>query len=423
MASDRIETRYGGFASYFDVAPLKEIAQVQTGPFGSQLHKEDYVEDGTPIITVEHLGDNRILHIDLPRVSDSDRDRLSKYSLIEGDIVFSRVGSVDRRALVRKPEAGWLFSGRCLRVRPNRSRVDPEYLSYFFALPAFREYIRAIAVGVTMPSLNTSILEGVEIVFPRDLKEQRAIARALGALDKRIEVNGRMSVSLEAIAHSVFSQWYAELARSVERVPAETLREQGVLEIGDGYRAKNTEMGAPGLPFIRAGNLQGDIDTHGAELLSTASVARAGNKISRTGDVAFTSKGTVGRFSFVTASTPEFVYSPQVCFWRSVNSDAVAPSVLYAWMLTNEFQRQIDAVATQTDMAPYVSLQDQRRMLVPKFPTSQSELARRLDSVFNRRGINLAHARTLSQIRDEVLPELIHGRIRLDSAHRQSQDA
>ena len=73
---------------------------VQTGPFGSQLHQKDYVEKGTPIITVEHLGDNRISHQDLPRITEQDKERLKKYTLKTGDIVFSRVGSVDRRALV-----------------------------------------------------------------------------------------------------------------------------------------------------------------------------------------------------------------------------------------------------------------------------------------------------------------------------------
>ena len=115
------ETVYGRFSSDFVedclVNLCDQINGIQTGPFGSQLHKKDYVSVGTPIITVEHLGDNRILHEDIPHVSDHDRERLSKYILHGGDIVFSRVGSVDRRALVKEAEIGWLFSGRCLSVK------------------------------------------------------------------------------------------------------------------------------------------------------------------------------------------------------------------------------------------------------------------------------------------------------------------
>ena len=93
---------YGRVPVEYVEEPLENLCVpergIQTGPFGSQLHKRDYVSDGTPIVTVEHLGDNRLVHRDLPRVSDKDRDRLSKYRLKAGDIVFSRVGSVDRRA-------------------------------------------------------------------------------------------------------------------------------------------------------------------------------------------------------------------------------------------------------------------------------------------------------------------------------------
>jgi type I restriction enzyme S subunit len=72
---------------------LEDVATVQTGPFGSQLHQKDYVEIGAPIITVEHLGDNRITYQNLPKVTKEDKERLKKYHLQEGDVVFSRVGS------------------------------------------------------------------------------------------------------------------------------------------------------------------------------------------------------------------------------------------------------------------------------------------------------------------------------------------
>lgn len=88
---------------------LLDIAEVQTGPFGSQLHNEDYVTVGTPIVTVEHLGNRQFSKQNLPLVSNDDRKRLSKYSLQEGDIVFSRVGSVDRCSYVTESENGWFF--------------------------------------------------------------------------------------------------------------------------------------------------------------------------------------------------------------------------------------------------------------------------------------------------------------------------
>lgn len=147
-------------------ATVGEFASVQTGPFGSQLHNEDYVESGTPIITVEHMDGKYIAHRNLPLVSQNDVDRLRKYDLHTGDIVFSRVGSVDRAVMVSQHEDGWLFSGRCLRVRP----YDPNTGSYFlwwFNQPVIRQLVTASAVGATMPSINTSILNSIRIVFPQ----------------------------------------------------------------------------------------------------------------------------------------------------------------------------------------------------------------------------------------------------------------
>ena len=123
--------------------------------------------------------------------------------------MFSRVGSVDRRALVHDTEDGWLFSGRCLRVRPDDSKIDSPYLSYFFGLPAFQEYIRSIAVGATMPSLNTNILANVSIAYP-PLREQRAIAHVLGTLDDKIELNRRMNETLEEMARALFRSWFVD---------------------------------------------------------------------------------------------------------------------------------------------------------------------------------------------------------------------
>ena len=147
-------------------ATVGDFASVQTGPFGSQLHNEDYVESGTPIITVEHMDGKYIAHRNLPLVSQNDVDRLRKYDLHTGDIVFSRVGSVDRAVMVSQHEDGWLFSGRCLRVRP----YDPNTGSYFLwwvKQTVIRQLVTASAVGATMPSINTSILNSIRIVFPQ----------------------------------------------------------------------------------------------------------------------------------------------------------------------------------------------------------------------------------------------------------------
>lgn len=175
---------------------LSEIADIQTGPFGSQLHNEDYVDFGTPIVTVEHLGHRRFTTQNLPFVSDADEKRLSKYAMRTGDTIFSRVGSVDRCSFVSTAENGWLFSGRCLRVRPGEN-IDGLFLYYYLSSKPVAQYIRNIAVGATMPSINTTLLGEVPVTLPGHDKQVK-IASVLSAFDDMIEVNRQTNDYLAA---------------------------------------------------------------------------------------------------------------------------------------------------------------------------------------------------------------------------------
>lgn len=176
---------------------LKDLAEIQTGSFGSQLHKEDYAANGTPIATVEHLGNKVFSEQNLPHVSEADKSRLSKYVLKTGDIVFSRVGSVDRRSFVEPQHEGWIFSGRRLRVRP-RDQINPLFLYYYFNLEETKFFIRNIAVGSTMPSINTKLLGTVEIVYPK-LEVQERIASILASIDERIALNALVNKRKERV--------------------------------------------------------------------------------------------------------------------------------------------------------------------------------------------------------------------------------
>jgi type I restriction enzyme S subunit len=158
---------------------------IQTGPFGSELHAGDYVEQGMPIITVEHLIDSRISHLNVPKVDAEDYQRLIKYRLETGDLVFSRVGAIDRCSIVTKKENGWLFSGRCLRVRPG-SLFNPYFQLHQLNFYRSSRWILANAVGSTMKCLNTTILSRVPIVRP-EKQEQDWIAERLLESEQSVE--------------------------------------------------------------------------------------------------------------------------------------------------------------------------------------------------------------------------------------------
>ena len=298
-------------------------------------------------------------------------------------------------------------------LRPAKN-VDGAFLAYW--LLAHKPDLLASVdhAGHGTGRLVTDTLKRKVVHLP-PLAEQKAIAAVLGSLDDKIELNRRMNATLEAMARALFANWIQSQASKIEAHSIQVLIDRRVLLIGDGYRAKNSEMGTDGLPFIRAGNLKSDgLDLAGAEILSARSVAAAGHKVGKVGDVAFTSKGTVGRITRVSSKTGAFVYSPQVCFWRSIVPEQLHPNVLFRWMCTDAFTCQVDAVSTQTDMAPYVSLQDQRKMIIQLPPPSaQKEIAKHLEPIDDKIASNAEQSRTLAALRDTLLPKLLSGEIRV----------
>lgn len=191
--------------SRYEVQRISDFAEIKTGPFGSALHQADYRATGTPIVTVEHLGERGIIHENLPLVGEEDLKRLSTYKCREGDILFSRVGSIDRNAIVKREEVDWLFSGRLLRVRVDRRKVDSGYLSQVFHTESFKDKVRSVAVGQTMPSLNTQILGGLTVNLP-SLDEQKVVAGRLGSADQLIESLERLISKKQAIKQGMMQE-------------------------------------------------------------------------------------------------------------------------------------------------------------------------------------------------------------------------
>lgn len=179
------------------------------------------------------------------------------------------------------------------------------------------------------------------------------------------------------------------MAGEWQRCAVADLITQHVLLIGDGYRAKNKELGARGLPFARAGNINGGFQFEDTDRFPLENLGKVGFKASQPNDIVFTSKGTVGRFAFVREDTERFVYSPQLSFWRVLDSRVIDPRFLYFWMFGREFYAQFSSVKGQTDMADYVSLRDQRQMYITLPPLAiQRRIAEILGALDDKIEVN-----------------------------------
>lgn len=157
------------------------------------LHAEDYVDDGIPIVTTEHFKTGALPKDKegIPQVSEEDAKRLEQYRAKEGDILFSRVGSVDANAQVFAGQDGWLFSGRVLRARPDLTLVSSAYLHYELETEEVKSSVISRAVGGTMASINTEILFQTPIFIPAKMTEQNKIGSTCARLDSLITLHQR----------------------------------------------------------------------------------------------------------------------------------------------------------------------------------------------------------------------------------------
>lgn len=219
------------------------------------------------------------------------------------------------------------------------------------------------------------------------------------------------------MARALYRELCAKTTDGADTTSVQELIDQHVLQVGDGYRAKNSELGSTGIPFARAGNIDAGFMFDEADLLAEENIPKAGAKVSQPGDVVFTSKGTVGRFALVRKQTPRFAYSPQLCFWRTLQPKKLSVSFLFRWMQSREFLEQVDRVKGSTDMADYVSLTNQRRMTI-RLPSvkTQRVLGEHLDPIEELVGTLVEQRARLRESRDLLLPRLLSGQLELSEA-------
>ena len=377
---------------------LKTIADIQTGPFGSQLHKEDYVETGTPIVTVEHLGNRVFTEQNLPRVSDSDKARLIKYTLSTGDIVFSRVGSVDRCSYVDKSHDGWMFSGRCLRVRPTEL-VDSLYLYYYFCLEESKQFVRNIAVGATMPSINTKLLGEVEIALP-DLNNQKRIAAVLSSLDDKIENNQKLNDNLADLLQTIYQGRFGNDILAVN---------QGVLSDICSYSTDKVAVSELNVRtyFSTENMLSGKAGSTEATSLPTTSQTTACHK----GDTLISNirpyfKKIVYCEDKCGCSTDVLCFTPsQPCYSAYLFSTLYADK-FFAFMVAGSKGTKMPRGDKQQIMTYPVVLPSEEELA--GFNTIASPL---LEQIYSNRAEN----KRLSILRDTLLPKLMSGEINVSA--------
>ena len=147
----------------WEKVPLSELADIRIGPFGSLLHKEDYIEGGHPLVNPSHIIDEKIVIDEKLTVSRQKYIELEAYHLKAGDVVMGRRGEMGRCAVVS--QEGLLCGTGSLSIRP-KGKVTADYIQKIISFPSFKKMIEDMAVGQTMPNLNVPIVSAFQVIKP-----------------------------------------------------------------------------------------------------------------------------------------------------------------------------------------------------------------------------------------------------------------
>lgn len=186
------------------IVHLEELAEIRIGPFGSLLHKEDYIEGGHALINPSHIVEGKICADEKLTVSYDKYKELSAYHLKIDDIVLGRRGEMGRCAVVHTE--GLLCGTGSMIVRPN-NKMKPYFLQTILSSPTYKMVIEDKAVGVTMMNLNVPIVSALPVpLLPLDLQEK--FIALLQKVDKsKTEVKQSLE-KLETLKKSLMQEYF-----------------------------------------------------------------------------------------------------------------------------------------------------------------------------------------------------------------------
>jgi type I restriction enzyme S subunit len=222
----------GEIPAHWEVKRVRDVAEaLQTGPLGSQLHANEYVVGGYPVINPANLRGGRLVPDEECAVDDSCAERLAHHKLQDGDILFARRGELGRCGLVTNGEEGWLCGTGCLRLRVRRNVARPSFLVRLLSTSGVADWLGLQSVGATMQNLNTSIIGRIPLVVP-PTEEQGGIAAFLDRETARIDA---LVAKKERLIELLQEQRTALITRAVTKGldPNVPMKDSGIEWLGE----------------------------------------------------------------------------------------------------------------------------------------------------------------------------------------------
>lgn len=170
----------GDVPTHWRTCRLGDIcAGISTGPFGTALGSDDYVEDGIPVINPSHIENGRCTPDTKVTVSPEVADRLRFWRLQAGDVITARRGELGRAAIVTDREQGWICGTGSLRITPRAAITTPAFLYWVLQSTHCRTWLDMQSVGSTMPNLSEAVIARLPLAAPPSRDEQTALVADL----------------------------------------------------------------------------------------------------------------------------------------------------------------------------------------------------------------------------------------------------
>lgn len=189
------------------------IYEISMGPFGSDVKKEFYVNNGIPILNGSNLQGFKLQEESFGYLTKEKADTLKKCNAHRGDIIVTHRGTLGQIVYIpsNSKYERYVISQSQFRFRCKADLVDVKYLVYYFHTREGQHKILANASQVGVPALAraTSTFRLIDIKLP-PLSDQRRIASILSSLDRKIELNNKINADLEEMAQTIFKNWFVD---------------------------------------------------------------------------------------------------------------------------------------------------------------------------------------------------------------------
>src|SRR3990172_7507838 len=178
------------------------------GPFGSSLKRGEMKPNGIPVYEQQHaIYNNRDFRY---YIDDEKFFELRRFQVKTNDLIVSCSGTIGKISIISEEDPKGIISQALLILRPDNTKVLPDYLKYYFTTrEGYNNLVSTSHGSVQINIASRDVVENITIKVP-DIPTQHRIAEILSALDDKIELNRQTNATLEAIAQTIFKEWFVD---------------------------------------------------------------------------------------------------------------------------------------------------------------------------------------------------------------------